>query len=260
MRAQRGQVAAELMGMLLIVAAIVAAVIAGVPGKVAGGTLHAVCRITAQDCGGNTALGDSSVDSDRDGVPVPRDPVPSAGDIDHDGLDDGEEIALGTDPRNPDSDGDKIPDGREYQDGTDPTKGVLPLTDENRFKPWERVGLTPDQWGDLEKAILDQVNPGGIKGFLLGNPYYGVTLDEDGNIELLAYQENGIPVRGLLELLGVAGEEGGAAAITRALAKLPTAAREALTARGLLPSVIKSVKPPVPPPTAGTAFNELDSL
>src|SRR3954447_5424499 len=159
MRAQRGQVAAELMGMLLIVAAIVAAVIAGVPGKVAGGTLHAVCRITAQDCGGNTALADSSVDSDGDGVPVARDPVPSAGDIDHDGLDDGEEIALGTDPRNPDSDGDKIPDGEEYHAGSDPTKGVLPWTEENQLKPWERVGLTPDPRGGGPKRRRRHVHP-----------------------------------------------------------------------------------------------------
>src|SRR3954447_7742319 len=162
MRAQRGQTSAELMGMLLIAATIAAAVIAGIPGKVAGGTLHAVCRITAQDCGGNTALADSansSVDSDGDGVPDSQDPVPNAGDTDHDGLSDGEEIALGTDPRNPDSDGDHISDGDEYHAGTDPTKGILPWTEENQLKPWERVGLTPDPRGGGPKRRRRHVHP-----------------------------------------------------------------------------------------------------
>src|SRR3954468_2953803 len=126
MRAQRGQVASELLGMLLIVATIIAAVITGLPGRIAGGTLPAVCRITSQDCGANTATA-SAGDADGDGVPDARDPVPDAVDFDHDGLDDGEEIALGTDPRNADSDNDGIKDGDEYHAGTDPTKGVLPL-------------------------------------------------------------------------------------------------------------------------------------
>ena len=65
-----------------------------------------------------------------------------------------------------------MPDGQEYQNGTDPTQGVLPLTNENALKPWERVGMTPDEWARLrEGKILDQVNPGGWEGFLFGNPY-----------------------------------------------------------------------------------------
>ena len=164
-----------------------------------------------------------------------EDPVPNAATSTTTGSSDGEEIALGLDPRNPDSDHDGVNDGDEYHAGTDPTQGVLPLTEENQLQAvGARRADRRSEWGELEKAILDQVNPGGFKGFLLGNPYYGVTLDKDGNFELLAYQENGIPVRGLLELLGVAGEEGGALRRSRAaLAKLPAAAREALTSRGL---------------------------
>src|SRR3954454_11994129 len=113
MRAHRGQVASELLGILLVVATIIAAVITGLPGRIAGGTLHAVCRITSQDCGANTATA-SAGDADGDGVPDARDPVPDAVDFDHDGLDDGEEIALGTDPRNAESDHDGVKDGDEY--------------------------------------------------------------------------------------------------------------------------------------------------
>jgi hypothetical protein len=258
MRRQRGQVSAEYMGVLFIVATLVAALATGLPGKLASGTLRVVCQIAQQDCGPATASASSTQDTDHDGVPDSEDPVPNADDIDHDGLSDGEEIALGSDPRKADTDGDGVNDGDEYHNGTDPAHGVLPLTDENRFKPWERVGMTAEQWDEFQKAVLDEVNPGGVKGFLLGNPYYGVTLDENGELELLAYQENGIPVRGLLELLGAAGESA-SSGIAKALARLPAAARAALTTRGLVPGAIRAAKPPVPP-SVGTAFNELDDL
>jgi hypothetical protein len=51
MRSQRGQAAAEYMGILFIVALIIAAIVGtGLPGKVAGGARDAVCSITGAAC------------------------------------------------------------------------------------------------------------------------------------------------------------------------------------------------------------------
>ena len=172
-------------------------------------------------------------------------------DVDGDGLTDGEEVALGSDPRNADTDGDGTPDGEEFEQGTDPTQGIAPLTEENVLAPWERVGMTEDEWRDFEREILDEVNPGGWEGFLLGNPYYGVTLDENGELKLLEVQQMGLNPGPLLRLLGAGGRAlsaGGAAA--RAAARLPAATRAALIARGVLPGVAR-IRPPVPPSTAG---------
>jgi hypothetical protein len=110
-------------------------------------------------------------DSDRDGLNDAEDAVPGTADADGDGLSDGEEVALGSDARKADTDGDGTPDREEYEQGTDPTQAVAPLTWENLLRPWERVGMSEDQWRDLEREILDEANPGGWKGFLIGNPY-----------------------------------------------------------------------------------------
>jgi hypothetical protein len=201
-----------------------------------------------------------AVDSDGDGLLDGEDPVPTGDDIDGDGLTDGEEVALGSDPRAADSDGDGTPDGEEYAQGTDPTQGVAPLTEENALTPWVRVGMSEDDWHDLEREILDEVNPGGWEGFLLGNPYWGVTLDENGELKLLEVQEAGLSPGPLLRLLGAGGRAlsaGGAAA--RALTRLPAATRAALVARGVVPGAAR-IRPPVPPSTPGSALGTLDEL
>src|ERR687897_181747 len=112
-RDQRGQTAAEYVGILLLVALVIGAIAgSGVAGAVADG-------------------------------------------VDGDGLTDGEEVALGSDATNADTDGDGTPDGEEFEQGTDPTQGVAPLTEENALTPWERVGMSEDDWRDLEREILD---------------------------------------------------------------------------------------------------------
>ena len=201
-----------------------------------------------------------NVDSDGDGLSDADDPVPGVADGDGDGLTDGEELALGSDPTKADTDGDGKPDGEEFANGSDPTQGVLPLTKENALKPWERVGMTPEEWSDFEDKVLDEVNPGGWEGFLFGNPYWGVTLDEAGELKLLQIQEAGLNPLPLLKLLGVGGKALSASgAALKAVAKLPAATRAALAARGVLPSVAR-IKPPLPPSTPGTALGELDVL
>src|SRR5918998_289264 len=98
-REERGQTAAEYLGVLLIVALIISAIVtSGVPGAVVDGVSGAVCRI-AQQPGG-------------------------------------EEVALGSDARRADTDGDGTPDGEEFAQGTDPTQGIAPLTRENVLTPW----------------------------------------------------------------------------------------------------------------------------
>jgi hypothetical protein len=144
-----------------------------------------------------------------------------AADDDGDGLTNEEEAALGTDPGEADSDGDGMPDTEEFDHGTDPTQGIEPITADNAYKPWERLGISEDDWNDLEKSILEEINPGGWKGFLLGDAAEGLILDENGEIVLVPpgatvmyedgklhvypLMENGIGgglVKGLAKILG----------------------------------------------------------
>src|SRR3954471_15034641 len=97
-RHQRGQTAAEYMGVLLLVAAIIAALVASdVGAKVAGGIDNAVCAIAQLGC-------DASDPRAATGTPAP-------GDADGDGISDAAERAGGTDPTKVDSDGDGVADG-----------------------------------------------------------------------------------------------------------------------------------------------------
>ena len=138
-------------------------------------------------------------------APIRRRPTPTAtacstattrsrdtADADGDGLSDGEEIALGTDARKADSDGDGRADRVEYEEGTDPLQRIAPLTEKNAFTPWERVGMSEDEWRDFEREVLDEVTPDGIEGFLVGSPYIGVTLDEEGKLKLIEVQQMGL--------------------------------------------------------------------
>jgi hypothetical protein len=273
MRGERGQTAAESMGVLLLVALIVAALVtSGIPGAIVDGARGAICAIAQQPCGDDTlrdppSLGPDSdgadpttADSDGDGLLDGEDPVANGADVDEEGLIDGEEVALGSDPRVADSDGDGTTDGEEFAQGTDPTQGVAPLTEENALRPWERVGMSEDEWRGFEREILDEANPGGWEGFLLGNPYWGVTLDENGELKLLEVQEAGLSSGPLLRLLGAGGKAlSASSAAARAAARLPAAARAALIARGVLPGATR-IRPPIPPSAPGTVFGELDAL
>ena len=203
----------------------------------------------------------TQADTDGDGVLDGDDPVANTADADGDGLSDGEEIALGTDARKADSDGDGRADRVEYEEGTDPLQRIAPLTEKNAFTPWERVGMTEDEWRDFEREVLDEVTPDGLEGFLVGSPYIGVTLDEEGKLKLIEVQQMGLNPGPLLKLLGAGGRAvsaGGAAA--RALGRIPAATRARLIARGVLPRTGPLRRPPAPPASAGTAVNELDAL
>jgi hypothetical protein len=202
-------------------------------------------------------------DSDGDGVIDAQDPVPGQQDVDNDGLTDGVEIALGSDPQNPDSDGDGLDDGEEYRQGTDPTVAIKPLTEDNALTPWVRVGMTEDEWHDFEQAILDKVNPHGWKAWLLGQPYYGVTLDKDGHIQLLRVQEMGLGADELLEALLAGETEAGAAEVAlladEAAAEVPEEVAAQLARYGVTRGLARA-EPPEPPATPGTVYGDLDAL
>jgi hypothetical protein len=129
LRGQRGQTAAEYMGMLLLVAAIIAAIVSlGLPGQIRHQINAAVCQIVGGDCDSAHATAKATPgDADGDGVSDADErrlgTDPASTDSDGDGIPDGREIELGTDPANADSDGDGVPDRREASSGgkLDPT-------------------------------------------------------------------------------------------------------------------------------------------
>ncbi len=245
LRGTRGQTSAEYMGALLLVAVIVAALVSGLPARIADRTSSAVEALAG---GGGPTAQVSGAGGDKPGEAV----VNPTADDDGDGLNNEEEAALGTDPGSADSDGDGVSDDDEFSRGTDPSKGVAPLTEENLGKPWERIGISEDEWKSLEKSILDEVNPGGLEGFLLGDAAGSLALDEngeltlvppgamlyveDGKLKIAELQENGIGgglVKGLAKILG-AGGRGSSAAVKSALEKLPASLRTRLAAAGVL--------------------------
>jgi thrombospondin type 3 repeat protein len=233
LRGVRGQTSAEYMGALVLVAIIIAAVVTVVPqiGDRVSGTIDAISK-------GELPSGTAGV-------------IPTADD-DGDGLTNEEEVALGTNAVEADSDGDGVSDNDEFTHGTDPLQGVEPLTEENFARPWERIGISEDEWNALEEAILDEINPGGIEGFLLGDAAESLTLDENGELTLIPpgamiyiedgelkvseLQEMGIGgglVKGLAKILG-AGGKSASTALRNALDKLPASLRTRLAGAGVL--------------------------
>ena len=246
LRGIRGQSSAEYLGALMLVSVIVVALLAaGLPAQIGDRMLSAVKAIA----GGvvpAAQVGGASGDEPRDGV------VDPTADDDGDGLNNAEEAALGTDPDSADSDGDGVSDDDEFSRGTDPLQGVEPLTEENMGRPWERIGISEDEWRLLEKSILDEINPGGLEGFLLGDAVGSIALDEngeltlvppgamvyfeDGELKIAEMQENGIGgglVKGLAKVLG-AGGKSSSAALRSVLDRLPASLRTRLAGAGVL--------------------------
>jgi len=117
MRSERGQSAAEYMGVLLLVAVIIGALIAaGIGPQIAKAMDASVCRIAGGACEA-VGIGDSP-------APVPErvSGRPPASDRDGDGVSNAEERRLGSDPEKSDSDSDGLTDGEEKRAGGDPTR------------------------------------------------------------------------------------------------------------------------------------------
>src|SRR5262245_63198960 len=102
MRGQRGQTAAEYVGVLLVVSVIIAAVATTNVGTAIAQQLdRLVCEIA-------------------DGENCKAPPAGRPGDRDGDGISDRDERRAGTDPASADTDADGIKDGEERRLGTDP--------------------------------------------------------------------------------------------------------------------------------------------
>jgi hypothetical protein len=148
MRRERGQTAAEYVGVLLVVASIIAALVASQPGHaIADGVQSAVCKmIGGDDCGGS-ARPPGATKEDRDGDGIPNEEErrtglnPDSADSDQDGVPDGKEVVNGTDPRLADTDGDGLDDRQESGGKLDPTKAD---TDGDGLTDGEEVAIGTD--------------------------------------------------------------------------------------------------------------------
>jgi hypothetical protein len=114
------------------------------------------------------------------------------------------------------------------------------MTNENAFRPWKRLGVSEDDWRKMEDQILHEVNPGGVEGALAGPDYFGVTLDEQGNLKLVEFQENGFnPFRIIKALKGARTVPELGSALSRAVSSsrnFPTALKKRLVETGLIRS------------------------
>lgn len=79
--------------------------------------------------------------------------------------------------------------------------------EQNELKPWTRIGLTEQQWYQLQSKILSEVNPGGVVGFLFGGKNGGINLDKNGHLVLIPIEQDGLgsALGDLLEASGAFG-------------------------------------------------------
>jgi Bacterial TSP3 repeat len=188
MRSQRGQTAAEYMGVLLVVSVIIAAVSTTNVGTAIARQLdRLVCEISEEkNCEAPPTRAGRPGDRDGDGV-SDRDERragtdPRSDDTDADGIKDGDERRAGTDPLADDTDGDGIDDLREASSGgkLDPTKDD---TDGDGLTDAEEVALGTDpsnadgdgEYGALRDGLTD------AQEIALGTDPNAYDTDGDGN-------------------------------------------------------------------------------
>ena len=164
-RAEAGQTAAELLGILLLVAIIIGAIATSpVPSAVACGTRGAIDAIAGADVGcSESGAPGATRDADRDGVSDAderaRGTDPRRADSDGDGVSDGDEADAGTDPLHEDSDGDGLPDGDEAAAGRPAARGLRRRRPAGRRRGRRRTDprnadTDRDGLSDLEEAEL----------------------------------------------------------------------------------------------------------
>jgi SCP1.201-like deaminase len=111
-----------------------------------------------------------------------------------------------------------------------------PPGEEDWLRPWERVGMSEEEWAELERAVIDEACPGGWQEALVGCPIIGLTWDEDGELAPIELQEMGIG-SGLLKLLTRAKPVLSVPrALGQAIPRIPLALKNKLVAAGVLRS------------------------
>jgi hypothetical protein len=116
---------------------------------------------------------------------------------------------------------------------------VAPQTDENYFEPWTRVGMTEDEWRDLEDEVLDEACPSGWQGVVFGCSVAGLTLNEEGELEPIEILENGVgSALGRLArwASGAKALPSVGRALTSVSTRIPLSLKNTLVARGVLQS------------------------
>ena len=116
---------------------------------------------------------------------------------------------------------------------------IAPQTDENFLEPWTRVGMTAEEWRDLEDEVLDEVCPSGWEGVVFGCSVAGLTLNEEGELEPIQIMENGVgSAVGRLARWAVGAKSlpSVGRALTNVSTRIPLSLKNSLVARGVLQS------------------------
>ncbi len=116
---------------------------------------------------------------------------------------------------------------------------IAPQTDENFLEPWTRVGMTAEEWRDLEDEVLDEVCPSGWEGVVFGCSVMGLTLSEEGELEPIQIMENGVgSAVGRLARWAVGAKSlpSVGRALTNVSTRIPLSLKNSLVARGVLRS------------------------
>ena len=116
---------------------------------------------------------------------------------------------------------------------------IAPQTDENFLEPWTRVGMTAEEWRDLEDEVLDEVCPSGWQGVVFGCSVAGLTLNEEGELEPIQIMENGVgSAVGRLARWAVGAKSlpSVGRALTNVSTRIPLSLKNTLVARGVLKS------------------------
>jgi SCP1.201-like deaminase len=267
LRQQGGQASLEYAGIAAAAAVVVLALVVAAPGigsAIGCGVEQAVAGVTgagAAPCGdeGGSAADEGTGDADDVSAFVPPDePSPADEDLPDDslppdpvqgdtiygvprdlyrrlGLEDQQAIREEWEAENAPAPPDDYPEAPPGSiEVIDPEE--LPPVDGLDLAPWERVGMTEDEWRELEDAVLDEACPGGWQDAVFGCPIAGLTWDEDGELVPIEIKEMGVG-SGLFRFLTRAGRVLSVPeALGRAITRIPLALKTKLVAAGILRS------------------------
>ena len=116
---------------------------------------------------------------------------------------------------------------------------IEPQTADNFFAPWTRVGMTEEEWRDLEDEVLDEACPEGWQATVFGCSVRGLNINEDGELEPIEIQEMGVGSavgRFVQWATRAKALPSVGRALTNITTRLPLSVKNTLVARGVLQS------------------------